>query len=142
MEVFPTLFAKVFVGAGSFFHDADTAAVLPDFANVALYEQTACIIALKVRICHRGQLAISELAGIRGWTRILLLATHATCDLILLGNVVVELVVQLREVIAVVVVLARSAPCQGRFCLQVARRLGFVGLFRRERMWGQRLVRR
>ena len=88
MEVFATLLAEILFRAGSFFHDADASAVLPDLADIALDEQTACIVTLVVRIWHNRQLAIFGLARIRWWTRVLLLSAHATCDLILLSNIV------------------------------------------------------
>jgi hypothetical protein len=50
VEVLPALLAKVLIRAGGFVHDANTATVLPDLANVALNEQTARILALAVRI--------------------------------------------------------------------------------------------
>ena len=38
VEVWFALFAEILVGAGSFIHDADATAVLPDLADVALDE--------------------------------------------------------------------------------------------------------
>ena len=53
VEVFPTLLAKVLIGASSFVHDADTPAVLPDFTNIALDEKSTCIVILNVRLRQR-----------------------------------------------------------------------------------------
>jgi hypothetical protein len=39
MEVFPTLLTKVFVWGALFGHDADTSAMLPNFADVALHKE-------------------------------------------------------------------------------------------------------
>lgn len=39
MEIFPTLLAKIFFGRALSAKDADTGAVLPDLANVALNEE-------------------------------------------------------------------------------------------------------
>ena len=124
VQIAPAFFTKILVRAGSFVHDADTAAVLPDLANVALDEQATCFIALDVRVCHSGQLAFFGLAGIRRWTRVFLLATQATCDLILFCNIVFELIVGLsRIVVVVVVLLARPATGLGRIHLRSARML-------------------
>lgn len=39
MEIFATLLAKIFLGGALSAKDADTGAVLPDLANVALNEE-------------------------------------------------------------------------------------------------------
>jgi hypothetical protein len=44
MQVLAALLAKIFVGARFFSHDPDTAAVLPDLADVALHKQPSGII--------------------------------------------------------------------------------------------------
>lgn len=59
-------------------------------------------------------MAIFGLAGVRWWTWVFQLATHASCDLILLGYIVFELIVKLRRLIFVIVLLARSASGLGR----------------------------
>jgi hypothetical protein len=44
MQFFTTLLAEIFVGAAVFAHDANTAAMLPDFANIALQEKAGQIL--------------------------------------------------------------------------------------------------
>ena len=113
MKVFSALLAEILVGAGVFIHNADTASMLPDFADVALDEQAARFVILDVRICHGKGLAIFGLDSIRWWTWVLLLTTDASCDLLLLRNVIVQIVLVFhRVVIVVIVVLAGSTSGQ------------------------------
>ena len=44
MQVLAALLAEIFVGARFFSHDPDTAAVLPDLADVALHKQPSRIV--------------------------------------------------------------------------------------------------
>ena len=44
MEIFPTFFAKVFVGRAFLGHDADAGSVLPYLADIALHVETGDII--------------------------------------------------------------------------------------------------
>lgn len=44
MEVSATPFAEIFVWTGFFCHDAHAGAVLPDFADVALYEEAGRLV--------------------------------------------------------------------------------------------------
>jgi hypothetical protein len=41
VQVFPTLFAKILVGAHRLIHDPDTATMLPNFAGITLDEHAA-----------------------------------------------------------------------------------------------------
>lgn len=47
MKVLSAFLAKVLLWAGSFIHNADTTAVLPDLADVALNEEAAEIVAFQ-----------------------------------------------------------------------------------------------
>ena len=44
MKVLATVLAEVFVGTRFLCHDSNTKAVLPDLANVALYEESGCVV--------------------------------------------------------------------------------------------------
>ncbi len=136
MEVFSALFAKVLVWTGGFVHDAYTASVLPDLADIALNEQSAKFIGLNVWI-HKDR---HGLGTIRWWAWVLLVATHASGDLVLFCYLIFELVVEFRRLILIIVMLACSSAGQRWLRLYTVRR--FFGLFRGERVWGRRLWRR
>jgi hypothetical protein len=123
VKVFAALLAKVLVGAGFFLHDAHTATVLPDLANVALDEQPSQVVAGKINVCQ----SRARLASIRWQSRVLLVSTDAAGDLVFLGHVVIELILDFGCVIFVVVLLACSASGQRWFDVRVERRL--FGLF-------------
>jgi hypothetical protein len=105
VELFPALFAEVLIRTGSFVHDAYTASVLPDLANIALNEQSAKFIGLDVWV-HESR---HGFGSIRRRTWILLVATHASGDFILFCYVIVELFVEFSRLILVVVMLACSS---------------------------------
>ena len=130
MEVFSALFAKVLVWTGSFVHDAYTASVLPDLTDIALNEEPAKFIGLGVGV-HESR---HGLGSIRWRTWVLLVATHASGDLVLFRYLIVELVIEFGRFVLIIVMLACSSARQRRVRLDVMRR--FFGLFRGERVWG------
>jgi hypothetical protein len=137
VKLLPAFLAKVLVWAGFLLHDADAATVLPDLADIALDEQTAYIVTLSVRACQGSS---TWQASVRRRARILEVATDAASDLVFLGHVVVELIVEFRRLGLVVVLLACPASCQRWLDLRPARWL--LWLFRGERVRGRRLLRR
>jgi hypothetical protein len=139
VQVFSALLAEVLFGAGRFIHDADAPAMLPDLANVALYEE-ACVIGDHVRVCQRARLAVFGLGDVHRWTRVFLLTTDASCDLIFFVHIVVGFVFDFHELVFVIVHLAGAAAGQRRRLQRAA--LGLFGLLFGERVWGRRLVGR
>jgi hypothetical protein len=113
VQVFSAFFAEVLVRAGLFLHDAHTAAVLPNLADIALDEQATQIVALHFSVCQ------ARFGSIRGQARVLQVAAYAACDLVLLCYIVIEVVFELCHVIFVVVLLACSSSGQGRLDLRI-----------------------
>jgi len=99
MEVFSAFFAKVFVRAGSFFHDTNAAAMLPHFTDVALDEEAAQLVTLRTGT----RLGRDRLASIRRRAWIVLEAAEAARDLVFFGQVIFEVVLVLCGGVIVVV---------------------------------------
>lgn len=82
MEVFPTLFAVILFRTGGLVHDANAAAVLPDFAGVALDEHSARVF---LQCCQSGRVLRLAIALFRfdGHARVFLLTTDTASYLFL-----------------------------------------------------------
>lgn len=84
MEILTTLLAKVVLWDSLFLHDPDTASVLPNFAFIALDEETTDIFGLEVR-------ADRQILIVRRRSWILLIATNAAgCLFLVVSDIFVH----------------------------------------------------
>ena len=90
VQLRPTLLAVVLVWTLAFLYDADTATVLPDTATVTLYEQSACVLVLRVNAAE----------GLAHWrARVVLVAADASRDVLLVTDSVIRVIVRLRDAV-------------------------------------------
>jgi hypothetical protein len=93
VEVSATPFAEIFVWTGFFCHDANAGAVLPDFADVALYEEAGRLVGNIGRedgldVCGFFEDCLDFLVEGRG-ARVVVEAANAANGLVLLLGVVI-----------------------------------------------------
>jgi hypothetical protein len=100
-------------------HDSHTATVLPNATPVALNEQRANVIALRLKVPE-------DLA--EWWTRVIRLAANAPCDLFVIAIRVIRMLVFARGVLLFRRLRALTPP------------RWLADIFARERVWCCRLV--
>lgn len=91
VQVFPTLFAKVFVGGALLCHDSDTGSVLPYLADIALHIEARYVVCDIESSQYYGVWGVSRLFGfgVKGWrARVVVEPANAADGLVILLNII------------------------------------------------------